>query len=140
MPFIDFIESESDRFQRSQKLPEDKLKHSRNTSKLQKVQPWQQVALIAEECQKAVVDSINKIPNTVERLEDKKSKTMQVICDKQLEYFRSRDAIINMTSEGLVKALEGLNIVLGRSARGGDAQGRDRPSREDSLFEDTNPT
>jgi hypothetical protein len=140
MPFTDFTESESDRSHRSQKLPEDKPKHSRNTGKLRKVQPEQQAALIAEEGQKAVVDSINKISETVERLEDKKGKTMQVICDKQLEYFRSRDAIINRTSKGLVKALEGLSVVLGQSARRGHAQGRERPSREDSPFEDIDPT
>jgi hypothetical protein len=132
MPFTDFTESESDRSQRLQKLPEDKPKHSRNTGKLRKVQLGQQAALIAEEGQKAVVDSINKISETVD-------KTMQVICDKQLEYFRSRDAIINRTSEGLVKALEGLSVVLGQSARGGHAQGRERPSREDSPFEDIDP-
>ena len=86
------------------------------------------------------MDSINKIPETVERLEDKKGKTMQVIYEKQLEYFRSRDRMINRTSEGLVKALEGLTIVLRQSARVGHGQGQERPPREDSPFEETPPT
>ena len=45
--------------------------------------------------------------------------------------------MINKTSEGLVKALEGLNVVLGQSARVGHGQGQERPAREDSLFEET---
>ena len=59
-------------------------------------------------------------------MEDKKGKTMQVICEKKLEYFHSRNTMINRISEGLVKALEGLSIILGQSARVGHGQGQER--------------
>ena len=117
MPFIELRESESERSQHFQKLPKNKPKHSQNIGKLRKIQPRHQAAMITEEGQKVLVESINKIPEIVEGLEEKKDKSMQLICNKQLEYFHSRDAIINGTFEGLMKALEGLSVFFGQTAR-----------------------
>jgi hypothetical protein len=50
-------------------------------------------------------------------VEEKKCNNLKDICDKQLEYFKQRNQMINVTQQGLVRALEGLTIVLGDLVR-----------------------
>jgi hypothetical protein len=79
---------------------------------------------------KALVASIDKIRDSTEAAEEKKSKDLVDVAVKQLEYFRFRDQKINKTQKGLVQAISSLSQMMGRSfvaqqARAGTASKAD---------------
>jgi hypothetical protein len=81
------------------------------------MQPIELAAAQTEEGQREIVNSINRIHETTIEVEDKKCNNLKGICYKQLEYFMYKDNMINITQQGLVRALEGLTIVLGESVK-----------------------
>jgi hypothetical protein len=81
------------------------------------MQPMEVAAAQVEEGQKEIVSSINRIHETTVEVEGKKCQNLKDISEKQLEYFKQRDNMINLTQQGLVRALEGLTLVLGDSVR-----------------------
>jgi hypothetical protein len=86
---------------------------------------------------KALVASIDKIQDSTEAVEEKRSKDLAVVAEKQLEYFRSRDRKINRTQKGLVHAISSLSQMMGRSfaAQQGTSRGANPAPRD---FDATN--
>jgi hypothetical protein len=56
---------------------------------------------------------------TLDRIEEKRSKTLELMMDKQLNYFKTRNKVINDTKTTMVNVIVGLSNVLNMAfARG----------------------
>lgn len=86
-----------------------------STGKKRKSSTSQKLVEAQSDGNKAMVESIDKIHLTNLQIEEKRSKDLSTICDKQLEYFRVRDRQINKVQRGLVNAIAGLSQVMGRA-------------------------
>jgi hypothetical protein len=64
---------------------------------------------------KALMESIDKIQDSTQVAEERRSKDVAELTEKQLEYFRSRDRKINKMQKGLLQAISSLSQIMGRS-------------------------
>ncbi len=56
---------------------------------------------------------------TLDRIEEKRSKTLELMMDKQLNYFKKRNKVLNDTKTTMVNVIVGLSNVLNMAfARG----------------------
>jgi hypothetical protein len=56
---------------------------------------------------------------TLDRIEEKRSKTLELMMDKQLNYFKKRNKVLNDTKTTMVNVIVGLSNVLSMAfARG----------------------
>ncbi len=56
---------------------------------------------------------------TLNRIEEKRSKTLKLMMDKQLNYFKTRNKVLNDTKTTMVNVIVGLSNVLNMAfARG----------------------
>jgi hypothetical protein len=85
---------------------------------------------------KALVQSIDKIRDSNLALEDKQSKDLATVTEKQLEYFRYRDWKIHKTQRRLVQAISSLSQMIGRSFAAQQATSRGAHLRPDDIQDD----
>jgi hypothetical protein len=64
---------------------------------------------------KALVESIDKIRDSTQVAEERRSKDLADVTEKQLEYFRCWDRKINKTQKGLVQVISSLLHIMERS-------------------------
>jgi hypothetical protein len=56
---------------------------------------------------------------TLDHIEEKRSKTLEFVMDKQLNYFKTRNKVLNDTKTTMVNVIVGLSNVLSMAfARG----------------------
>jgi len=68
---------------------------------------------------KTIKKSIRMLVQTLDHIEDKRSKTLDLMMDKQLNYFKMRNKVLNDTETTMVNVIVGLSNVLSMAlARG----------------------